>query len=355
MSDNFRVEVFRQDFSFCSYALVAEQKYEFDYMSLGNNDLKIPGNLKANKKDYILIRYGEHILQGIVTGIEHQKLETRIKYKSLLSIFDADVYKKRSDLSKMTAEQFIGSMIQENFVSNEDSVQNIPGLTVEYESETEGATLNLKDDIHNIYDLAINVFRKYGIVVEMNLDIMGKKLRCRIGKKGQEIRTVEADLKNVLETKITIKEDDESVNKVIVYGEHGDEEDPDFGKTEKRIYYLDKQSGNTTMTPTERVTPVVFRAKVISYEAGSFEEDAYETAYDMIYREECDNSIKVKLSKDDPLHHIWDFEIGKPCVIIKNGVKYRTIFTGYSMDKTVTLLFGMVRTEYTKKIKRRFA
>ena len=42
MQDNYLVEIFRKDYSFLSKALVKAQKYEFDYMALGNNTLVIP-------------------------------------------------------------------------------------------------------------------------------------------------------------------------------------------------------------------------------------------------------------------------------------------------------------------------
>ena len=103
----------------------------------------------------------------------------------------------------------------------------------------------------------------------------------------------------------------------------------------------------------ERVTPVIFRYKTITIAEDTFEEDAFEAAYDLIYQEEYDNSIKVQLLSDDPLHKLQDFNIGKPCTIIWKGKKYRTVYTGWNINKTVTLLFGMVRTEYTKRMKRR--
>lgn len=351
MLGNFQVEVFTSDYEFRAYTLAKAQKHEYDYMSIGNDDLTLSGYVEIYKRDYIQIRSDDRVIQGVISAVDHVDLETKIKYKCLLSILNVEVYQDRNLLRSITAEEFLGKMIRDNFILNEDALQNIRGLEVVCESETADAALNLKDNMHNIYELALKAFRKYGIVIEMSLDIMGQKLLCRIGKPQYKIKTIEADLKNVLGATVVIKEDDESVNKVIVIGEY-DEEDSNYGQTVRRTYYLDKQSGETTMTPAVRAEPVVFRYKELSYNEESFEEDAFEAAYDLIYKEEYDNSIKIQLAKDDPLHKLQDFEIGMPCTIIQNGKKYRTIFTGYSLDKIVTLFFGMVRTEYTKKIRR---
>lgn len=352
MQGSFLVEIFKRDFSFLSKAVIEEQKIEFDYMSIENNELKVPGYLEAYKKSFVQITTEEARIQGVIDSVEYTAKETKIKYKVLLSIIDVEVYKDRTALSDLSAEQFLGEMIEETFVNNPDELQNILGLAVEYLSETTGAALNLTENIHNIYELSLKVFRKYGIVVEMEFDATQKSLVCRIGKRELETKTIEAELKNVLEASVVLKDDDESVNKVVIIGEYN-EDDPLFGQTLARTFYLDKATGETTQTPTERVEPVVFRYKVLTIDAETFEEDAYEEAYDLTYKEECDNSIKIKVGKADPLYQISGFEIGQPCVVIKKGVRYATIFTGWTRDKVITLLFGLARVEYTKKIRRK--
>ena len=353
MQDNYLVEIFRKDYSFLSKALVKAQKYEFDYMALGNNTLVIPGFMEVYKRDYIQMTSDSGKIQGIVTSVEYKAAETSVKYKPLLSLLDVDVYKERKELQGMTAEQFLGVMVQENFIDNSDPFQNIPGFSVHYSSETPGATLNLTDNIHNIYDLALKAFRKYGIVIDAELDVMGRELRCTIGKREHQGKTIEGDLKNVLEVSISLKDDEESVNKAVIVGEYG-EDDPLFGQTLVRTYYLDKVTGLTTQTPEQRVEPVVFRYKTITIDAETFEEDAYEEAYDLIYQEKYDNSIKVKIGRKDSLYKRRDFHIGQKCTIIKNGERFESVFTGYKSDLSeTTLLFGIVRLEYKKNMRRK--
>ncbi len=353
MQDNFLIEVFSEtDFGFISKAVVEEQKYEFDYMSIVANTLTIPGHMTVHKRNYMQIRTRYKTIQAVVTGVEHTENETKIKYKSLMALFDIDVYKKREELSKISAEEFIGQMIEDNFVNNLDSLQNIAGLSVQYASRTTGAKLNLKDNIHNIYDVILTAFKKYGIVVSFELDIMKKTLICTIGIpifEGQKI--IEGDLANVLDINIVIKEYDEAVNKAIIIGEYPEDNEL-YGRTLERIYYLDAKTGQTTSTPEERVSPVVLKYKTITINEKSFEDDAYNEAADMLYREENDNSIKVSFARGDVLHSADDFAIGQSCMIIKNGIPYKTIFTGWTWDKTITLQFGVMRTEYTKNMRR---
>ena len=103
MRDDFRVEIFQSDFRFLSKGVVEPQKYEFDYMALDNNELKVPGQIEAYKRNYIQIRSSYGIFQGIITSVEHQKTETMIKYKSLLSLLDIEVYKDRTALANTSA------------------------------------------------------------------------------------------------------------------------------------------------------------------------------------------------------------------------------------------------------------
>lgn len=352
MKDRILVEIFRPDFSFRAKAIVPEQKYEFDYMSLGNNTLTTQGHLDARRKDYILIREEEEI-QGIITAVEYSVTETKIKYKDLLNIIDVDIYKDRKLLYGMSAEKFIGSMIEDTFISNSDAVQNIEGLSVEYTSKTEGATLNLKDNLHNIYDVGLKAFRKYGIVISMKLDVMKKSIVCKIGNPYLESRVIEADLKNIISTKITLKDDSESINKVIVVGEYDDEESALYGQTVTRTYYLDSVTGETTQTPQGRVLPVVFSYSVMSIDPETFETDAYDEAYDKMYEEEQDNEIEIEIRRNESLYAPKSYAVGQPCTILKNGTAYKTIYTGWKVNQNVTLLFGLARTAYTKNIRRR--
>ncbi len=353
MQDNFLIEVFSEtDFEFISKAVAEEQKYEFDYLSIVTNTLTVLGHMAVHKRNYMQIRTRDKTIQAVVTGVEYTEKETKIKYKSLMALLDIDVYKKREDLSDISAEEFIGQMIEDNFVNNSDSLQNIAGLSVRYASRTIGAKLNLKDNIHNIYDLILTAFKKYGIVVSFELNVMKNTLICTIGIPAfKEQRIIEGDLANVLDIDIVIKEYDEAANKAIIIGEYP-EDNVLYGQTLERVFYLDARTGQTTSTPEERVVPVVLKYKTITISEESFEDDAYNEAADMLYREENDNSIKISFARGDALHQIDNFAIGQSCMIIKNGISYKTIFTGWTWNKTITLQFGAMRTEYTKNMRR---
>ena len=351
MPDNYLVEIFTRDYKFVSCRAVEKQKYEFDYMALGTNELSANGYLEAYKRNYIQIKSGTGCIQGIITGVEYKKLETRIQYRPLLSILDTEVYRERSELLRTSAEKFIGEMLESNFATNEDTLQNIPGLRIEYGSETLEAALNLTDNIHNIYELALRAFRKYGIVISMELSVMGKSLVCRIGKPELPEKTIEAELKNILDADISLKETDDVVNKVIVVGEYS-EENVAYGQIKERTFYLDTSTGLPSSTPEKRCEPVVFQYKVITIDEETFEDDAYEAAAEILYQEEYDNAIKIKVRDSDPLYSSEKFRIGQPCTVLKNGVAYRTVFTRWTWNQTVTLLLGIKRTEYTKKMRR---
>lgn len=352
MLDSILIEVFTREYVFLSKTMVKQQKYGFDYMSPENSTLIVPKNFEVYKNNYIRLLHDSGEFQGIVTAVEHKSKETKIQYKPLLSLFDVEVYKDRNELKDMSVEEFVADMIRENFAANEDSEQNVPGMTIEKVSETMNGALNLKDNMHNIYDIILSAFRKYEILVSAKLDFMKKTFTVTIGQRKYEQKTIEGDLKNVLEVNVTMKEADESVNKAIIIGTYSEESEL-AGKTEKRTFYLDGETGKIVEAPLQRVLPVVFRYKTIEINTETFEEDAYQEAYDLIYQEKYDNEIKIKLSRNDPLYNVKKFEVGQTCRIIKSGILYSTVFTGYIIDNTVTLIFGMIRIEYTKKLRRK--
>lgn len=353
MQDNWLIEIFDRNYVFLDKAIIPAQKFEFDYMSNVNNKIKVSKRIVAERNAYIRFFIDRQEVQGVITSVKYVDLETEIEYKSLLNLFDVDIYKNRNDLSNMSIEGFVGAMISECYINNADQFQNIPGLYVKEVSRTENGKLNLKDNIHNISDVIISAFKKYEIVVDLHFDVMKKNMGCIIGKREYEKKTIECDLKNILESSILIKDNRDAVNKVLVVGEYP-EESSLYGKVLQRVFFQDKNTGEITEKPSARILPVVFRCKVIKINPETFEEDAYQEAYNLIYQKKYDNSIKVKVKKNDNLYRADGFQIGQNCSVIKDKTIYETVYTGCTVDKNIiTFLFGTVRTEFTKNKGRR--
>lgn len=125
--------------------------------------------------------------------------------------------------------------------------------------------------------------------------------------------------------------------------------------TQKIVYYLTKNNEITT-EDRDRITPVIcgqVTAKATT--KITFEEAAQSKVEKTLKTSEYDNLIEITVSVDDPLVRPTQLQIGQTVEIISDGMRYNTVLTGinYASEK-ITLIFGAIRLELTKILKRRF-
>ena len=68
---------------------------------------------------------------------------------------------------------------------------------------------------------------------------------------------------------------------------------------------------------------------------------------------EYNNLIEIEVMNDDGLVQPQKLQIGQQATIIRNNTAYQTMLTGKKVSDTTILVFGAVRLELTKKLKRR--
>lgn len=252
------------------------------------------------------------------------------------------------ELQTVSLEKWLKDQIEKIYVNNTDQLQNITGLTVTVISEHRGAAIEgYETGLNNLYDIIVEAFMSYGIVCTFTMDVQRKRLNLLIGSRDTDRITIEADLGNVFEKEVTIKEAQENTNKLIVYNEE------DY--TQKIVYYLTKNNEITT-EDRDRITPVIcgqVTAKATT--KITFEEAAQSKVEKTLKTSEYDNLIEITVSVDDPLVRPTQLQIGQTVEIISDGMRYNTVLTGinYASEK-ITLIFGAIRLELTKILKRRF-
>lgn len=331
----YKCEVFARNYTFRSFAPIESPEIQFDYLTLEKTSIKAV-KIDAKKGDFVSVsdQNGKVVYQGIVDDVNYDKSGVTIAAQPLLSIFDADVYFQRSQSSKI--EQFIAGIITDNFVNSDDDLQNISGLTVTTTTETSGA-LNLKDNIHNLYEIITKALTAYGIVVTVSLDPQKKALKATIGKVNTQA-VVEADLKSVIEKNIIIGDSYGQLNKVIIYNK--------ADETQKVTYYL-HQDGKIDTDDTERITPVFFANQFLETD-GEFATAAYQKAYDVLSPQKYDNMIEITVRNNCSVIDAY-MEIGTEATVLDGDKSYGTILTGISRtSETTKLTFGVVRADLTK-------
>ena len=87
-------------------------------------------------------------------------------------------------------------------------------------------------------------------------------------------------------------------------------------------------------------------------EGSSFESAAIRAAHDKFSGLAYSNLIELTMANDDGLVKPERIEFGQEVDIISDGVTYRSILTGRERGKNTKLVFGTVRLDLTKILRR---
>lgn len=352
----YSVEVFDKNFTYCDHTNVTGISYSEDYLAPEANSITVE-NINANRGDYIRITGGPKEFFGIITGLTSESKElTTISFKPFLSLFDLDIlFNTNYQGGSVSLETFLKDTIMNTFHFTTDDEMRIEGLDVVIEGTTENWTLNLKSDDEELHycitnllrTIIIRVFEKYSIVVKAVPNIPDKRITVYIGKNASSVRTIEADLPNIIEKNVIIRTNTNSVNKVVVYNSEN--------YTDRVTFYLHPDD-TFDIVDENRLFPVVqeMYATAPTYDeygvVTTFEEAAYLEAEDAFANSEYNNLIEIRMDVDDELYFPTSYEIGQVVNVISDDKQYTSIFTGFELTNTVKLIFGIIRVDLTKQI-----
>ena len=352
----YNVEIFTQGFMMVGNTNVNELVYKEDYLSSDENSITVLAMPGIEKQDYIRIsRDGEEyagVVSEVTYGTDSSKKLQQISFRPLMELLNTDVLFD-VDLQGMgTFESFICDRIREMFIDNEDTLQNIKGLTVSAVTGTTDWGLHItpsdKGGHYNIVNLLnsiiIPAMTKYGILVRTELDVQNKRVNVTVGKASTGVKIIESDLPNIIKKNITIKRVTADVNKLVLL-------DATDYQT-KRVYYLHSDLGYDTKDE-DRITPVICEMKSLSYEEGSsFESAAIQAAYDKFANLAYSNLIELTMMKGDSLVKPEEIAFGQVVNILSDGVSYQSILTGREIGNETKLIFGTIRLDLTKILRR---
>ena len=354
----YRVEIFDRNFECRSHTNIGNVDYAEDYLSLETNTVLVE-QIDVNVGDYIWITNDTYSFFGIVSGVSSDSEDVlSISYQSFLSLFDTSVLfdiRKQGDKGTQTLEYYISSIISSLYILNTDQSMTIPGLTMSLSSETSKWTLGIASDdeesnyciVNFLRSIVISAFERYSIRISVAPDIGAHRIQLIIGVNNASTQTIEADLPNITDKTVTVKENDNSVNKVVIYNSEN--------FTDKVIYYRHPDS-TFSIEDANRIVPVIQEIYAVepTYEGDvvveTFEEKAFDQAIDAFSTVEFNNLIELTMPIDDPLNHPMSMDIGQVVNVISDDKMYSSILSGKKIGNTVTLIFGIVRVDLTKKI-----
>lgn len=336
MQTAYRVELFSRDMQFRAFAPIERPEVRFDYLTLEGFAITAPP-VPVEKGDIAQITdsMGRVVYQGIVNAIVRDTTLS-IGLLPLLSLFDLSVTYDRTDLQTGALESFLAGVIHELYITNPDTLQRLP-MTVQTISSTSSA-LNIKSNVHELYDIITQAFTQYGVVVSAEFLPQERVIAVRIGTTPSEV-VIEAGLRNVLEKNIVIGDNYGRVNKLTL-----------IDKTDESVrvtYYLHADKTVNT-TDTDRMVPVFSAAEYV--ESEDFAADAPARARERLSPQGYDNLIELTYRRGDRLVPAEFLPIGAVARIIDGGV-YRSVLTGYEQaEQTIKLIFGNVRIDLTQKL-----
>lgn len=352
----FNVEIFTQNFDMVGNTNINEVTYKEDYLSSDENTITVMPIPGVDKQQYIRISRGNEEYVGVITevvfGTDKSKGLQTISYKPLMELLNTDILFDVDLQRTGTLENFLCDRITEMFIENEDTVQNIKGLSVQAISHTEDWYFHITPansgghyNIVNLIDsVIVPAMEKYGVLVKPVLDIQNKAIKILVGKAAFGTVIVEADLPNIITKNITIKSVSADVNKLIIY----DAADYETHRT----YYLHSDLSYDTKNQ-DRITPVNCEIISVQVEEGkSFDSAAISEAYNKFANLSYSNLIELTMMNGDVLVHPEQLDFGQEVKIISKGISYTSILTGREIGKNTKLIFGTVRLDLTKILRR---
>ena len=121
----------------------------------------------------------------------------------------------------------------------------------------------------------------------------------------------------------------------------------------KRVYYLHPDLSYDTKDG-DRIIPVNCEITSVTVEeGGSFESAAANEAYNRFANLAYSNLIELTVMKGDTLVRPEEMEYGQEVRILSGGTVYTSILTGREVGKMVKLIFGTVRLDLTKVLRRK--
>lgn len=352
----YNVEIFSRGFEFICADTVDSITYSYDYLHPETNSVTMVTDAAIMQGDYIHMLRGDSEYFGIVSGVSSgdQKGTVEIEYKPFISIFDMRILFDTNLQGQGTLENRLKAIIESYFKNNSDSYQNIPGLRVGVTSSTSDWGFNLKSDTEGMHHIICNFLEtfiirsmeKYGVAISVRPNFSDHLIVLTIGKVSTSPYYIEAGLPNVITKNISIKESDFDINKLVIYNT--------ANYTSTITYYRHNDDTYDTNN-SDRVTPVIQETVAVDVdESTTFAAAAASQASETFGSIEYNNLIELSVLPDDALINPKKMKIGQRVVVKDGENEYNSIYTGCREEEGLfTVIFGTVRVDLTKLLKRR--
>lgn len=362
----YEVTFFDRDLVYQHHDSVSDPGIQNDYIAMQNNSLEISLTDKVRIGQYINLKSDDYSFFGVVTDIKPDEYQLKVVFKSFLSVFDEDVLfdtnlqKKTttdpgggSKINSKSLEKALKDIIEENYVHNEDSFQNLKISVTASDTVTRWG-LNLTPDtegehycIVGLYHvLLVNSMKRYGVALQIRPDFHERIVYIHISTSSRILK-VDGDLGNVDIKTLTVDDRPNGTNKLTVFNTSGYSQYVDFYVHPDKTWSLEN---------SERITPVIRDVKgaypdsTIADPEQAFLTAALDVAYGLLSGLTWNNLIELETAPDDELIQPLTLEFGQLISLHYKDSVYESILTGIEVNsKSVMLTLGSERINFTKR------
>ena len=382
----YNVEIFNRQFELLAHTNIDDIEIDYDYLSPNESEtsLRLSGfydtfaaravipeggmlralNIPALEGlmdevgvgAYIRFQRDDTDIFGVITSVtsSEDKLLTNIGFQSFpAAIFTTEILFDTNQQGTVALETVLANLISASWINNSDTIQNIPGLSVTTTSSTVSWGMNLKSDTEGMHHCVIDFYdvlirralEEYGIAIHADANFQDGVINLTIGKV-PGTQTIEADLPNVFESSFLINESSKNTNKLDVYN---------TANYTTVITYYKHTDGSYDTTNNDRLYPVVREISTAEADEGiTFPQAAASAAASVFGEVTYNNLIEITCLYNDELIQPTGLKIGSVVSVIHEDRAYTSIMTGYNLsDNVITLIFGSIRADLTKIIRRR--
>lgn len=344
----YRVEIFDEKMDFVSACYTDDaQTISIDYLAY--DPFQITTQIIEAKKGYFahITKEMQTVADCIISDVQPDKNTQELSLRPLQALFDVNVfYSAVSD-----AITWIADNLSAQYVTNADLLQRRPlNITATVGSRLFPLTgYNLNPTI-NILSVITNAFATWGVVTEAFLDLSNKEIVVNIFEQVAQ-QTIECDLDNIISAEITLGDSYGSTNKLTIKKTVA--EGTPSGTTE--ITYYRHTDGSINTTDDDRIVPVFWDVTTIEQTEDMTDAqwiaETFTKAKEVLSVGQYDNEVILSVWEDDKIVNPTEIEIGTIVTLLLKGETYYSILTGYQVEgNIITLTFGAVRTELTKKL-----
>lgn len=351
----YRVEFFDKNLVNLHHTNVPYAPISKDYLSPSDNTIEIEHVDEDILKDAYFIRVlCDFDYFGIISKISSGLYLDTITFKFAECMFDREILLDL-DLEKSgrSIESILGEVIKNEWMNSEDELDSYPFI-FSYPTETMDWKFNLQSQIEtgnksivNFYqDILVYILEKNRVIVELIPNYNTRKITVSI-RKFDDAYNIEADLKSVEIVEFTIKDQENSINKLFVFNAED--------TNQKKIFYF-HNDGKWDDQDTDRVLPVLSASSIVTPSTDTpFETAAYQEAKDRFSMQSWQNYIELNFIPSDELVKPMTVPIGQPVKIIRDGKSYDSVITGkiFEENGSITLMAGAIRHDLTKIIKKK--